>query len=134
MSTDEPTTKESTATDASPTNQTASQDDYTRFQHDLLLAIAGYENGRYRDDRHSSELPHGLALKKTLEGRYGEEVNHGRLYPNLDTLEERGLVKKTQADRRTNYYQLTDSGWEFLQRRAQFIVGCLDNGEDGDAA
>jgi len=131
MTTNDPTTKEAHATVQSA-NQTH-QDDYTRFQHDLLAVIAGYENGRYRNNRHSEQLPHGLAIKQSLEGYLGEEIHHGRLYPNLDTLVERGLINKTQADRRTNYYQLTDDGWDFLNQRAQFLVNCIDNGEDGDA-
>jgi hypothetical protein len=129
MSNSSTQTHKDDATDASPTNH--SPNDTTRFQLDLLAVIAGYETGRYHDDRHSSEPPYGLAIKNTLEGRYGEDVNHGRLYPNLDTLVEDDLVEKSQADRRTNYYSLTDDGWEYLNRRAQFVVGCLED-TDGD--
>jgi DNA-binding PadR family transcriptional regulator len=131
MTTPNPTSKSDSPQHASPTNH--SPNDYTRFQLDLLAVIAGYETGRYRDDRHSSDLPHGLAIKNTLEDYYAKDVNHGRLYPNLDTLVEDGLVEKSQADRRTNYYRLTDDGWEYLHRRAQFVVGCLDEG-DADPA
>jgi len=133
MSNSSTQTHKDDATDASPTNQPL-RNDTTRFQLDLLAVIAGYETGRYRDDRHSSDLPHGLAIKDTLEAYYGEDVNHGRLYPNLDTLVEDDLVEKSQADRRTNYYQLTGNGWEYLHRRAQFVVGCLDEGDADPAA
>jgi len=125
MTTPNPTSKNDSPQHASPTNKSL-RSDTTRFRLDLLAVIAGYETGRYRDDRHSSEPPYGLAIKDTLEGRYGEEVHHGRLYSNLDTLVEDGLVEKSQADRRTNYYSLTDDGWVFLHRRAQFVVGCLE--------
>ncbi|MFO7907959.1 MAG: helix-turn-helix transcriptional regulator [Pirellulaceae bacterium] len=47
---------------------------------------------------------HGLAIKEELEDYYEKEIHHGRLYPNLDTLVEKGLVEKGQRDRRTNYY------------------------------
>jgi len=44
-----------------------------------------------------------------------QEIHHGRLYPNLDTLVEKGLVEKGEKDRRTNVYTLTRRGrreWE----------------------
>jgi len=79
--------------------------DLTGFQRDLLYVIAG------RDD------PHGLAIKEELESYYESDVNHGRLYPNLDTLVEKGLVEKGQRDRRTNFYSLTSRGERELSAR-----------------
>ena len=52
----------------------------------------------------------GLALKSELEEYYGKEVFHGRLYPALDALVEKGLVAKGERDPRTNWYALTDRG------------------------
>jgi DNA-binding PadR family transcriptional regulator len=72
--------------------------DLTGFQRDLLYVIAG------KDD------PHGLALKDELEEYYEKEIHHGRLYPNLDTLVDKGLVEKGEIDRRTNSYALTQRG------------------------
>lgn len=46
--------------------------------------------------------PHGLAIKEELEEYYEKEIHYRRLYPNLDTLVEKGLVEKSQKDRRTN--------------------------------
>ena len=69
--------------------------DLTGFQRDLLYVIAG------------KDKPHGLAIKDELEDYYETEIHHGRLYPNLDTLVEKGLVEKGELDRRTNYYSLT---------------------------
>jgi len=89
--------------------------DLTGFQRDLLYAIAGEEE------------PHGLAIKDVLERYYETEIHHGRLYPNLDTLVEKGLVEKSEKDRRTNEYRLTGRGRrEIADRRAwegEFLDG-----------
>ncbi|QZA89184.1 PadR family transcriptional regulator [Salinarchaeum sp. IM2453] len=79
--------------------------DLTGFQRDLLFVIAGEEE------------PHGLSIKQELEDYYGKEIHHGRLYPNLDTLVEKGLVEKGQLDRRTNYYVLTSRGEREIDAR-----------------
>jgi len=79
--------------------------DLTGFQRDLLYVIAGLDE------------PHGLAIKEELEKYYESEVNHGRLYPNLDTLVEKGMVEKGQRDRRTNFYALTSRGERELNAR-----------------
>ena len=88
--------------------------DLTGFQRDLLYVIAGLDD------------PHGLAIKEELEGYYESDVNHGRLYPNLDTLVEKGLVEKGQRDRRTNFYTLTRRGERELDARqdweAQYVA------------
>lgn len=82
--------------------------DLTGFQRDLLIVIIGLEK------------PHGLALKAELEEYYEKEIHHGRLYPNLDTLVDKGLVEKSQRDRRTNSYALTDRGKRELQARREW--------------
>jgi DNA-binding PadR family transcriptional regulator len=82
--------------------------DLTGFQRDLLFVIAGLEE------------PHGLALKNELEEYYESEVHHGRLYPNLDTLVEKGLVEKGQIDRRTNSYTLARRGRRELEARREW--------------
>lgn len=63
---------------------------------------------------------YGLAIKRELSDYYEEEVNHGRLYPNLDRLEEHGLVEKSQRDRRTNDYALTAGGERWLEQRREW--------------
>lgn len=86
-------------------------DDLTGFQRDVLFVIAGMEDDPY---------PHGLSIKDELEQHYNDEVNHGRLYPNLDQLAERGLVEKDTLDKRTNSYALTDRGHEEIAARREW--------------
>ncbi|MFC6763635.1 helix-turn-helix transcriptional regulator [Natrinema soli] len=82
--------------------------DLTAFQRDLLYVVAGLDE------------PHGLAIKEELEDYYEKEVHHGRLYPNLDTVVEKGLIDKGQLDRRTNVYSLTQRGQRELKARREW--------------
>ncbi|RQG90851.1 PadR family transcriptional regulator [Natrarchaeobius chitinivorans] len=83
-------------------------DDLTGFQRDLLYVIAGIEQ------------PSGQEVKGEVERYYESEINHGRLYPNLDTLVNKELVEKGQLDRRTNYYAITDAGKDAIQDRQEW--------------
>ena len=88
--------------------------DLTGFQRDLLYVIAGLDG------------PKGLAIKEQLDEYYGTEINHGRLYPNLDALVEKGLVEKGRIDDRTNAYTLTQRGERELEARREWedeVVG-----------
>lgn len=80
----------------------------TGFQRDCLVVIAGHDS------------PKGLAIKEELDEYYGSDVNHGRLYPNLDVLVDSGFVEKGQIDNRTNSYELTDDGQELLENRLEW--------------
>jgi DNA-binding PadR family transcriptional regulator len=80
----------------------------TAFQRDILFVISG------------SDKPHGLAIKSGLEDYYNSEVNHGRLYPNLDQLVDQGFVSKGKHDKRTNMYELTDGGDAVLRSRREW--------------
>lgn len=82
--------------------------DLIAFQRDLLYIIAGLEN------------LHGLAIADELGDYYTKEVQHGRLYPNLDTLVDKGLVEKEQQDGRTNSYSLTGRGRRELEARQEW--------------
>jgi PadR family transcriptional regulator, regulatory protein PadR len=90
----------------------------TAFQRDLLYVTAGLNE------------PHGLAIKEELEDYYEKEVHHGRLYPNLDTVVEKGLIDKGQLDRRTNVYSLTQRGQREINARHdwedQYVSELLD--------
>ncbi|RLM50104.1 PadR family transcriptional regulator [Halorubrum sp. Atlit-28R] len=78
------------------------------FQRDILYIIEGKED------------PHGLAIKTALEEYYQTEVNHGRLYPNLDQLVEKDYVSKGTYDERTNMYSLTEQGEDLLITRRKW--------------
>ncbi|MFD1588381.1 PadR family transcriptional regulator [Halorientalis brevis] len=82
--------------------------DLTGFQRDIMYLVAGLDD------------PHGLAIKDELETYYESEIHHGRLYPNLDELVKKGLIKKGKKDRRTNVYRLTDRGLRELQDRREW--------------
>lgn len=90
--------------------------DLTAFRRDILYVVSGLER------------PHGLSIKEELEKYYTKEVNHGRLYPNLDYLVERGYLRKGKADRRTNWYEVTDRGREVLESRRGWERKYIDIG------
>ena len=92
--------------------------DLTGFQRDLLYVVAGQDK------------PHGLAVKDELEEYYEAEIQHGRLYPNLDTLVEKGLVEKGEQDRRTNYYTVTRRGRREIDARREWEQRYLDAAGD----
>ncbi len=83
-------------------------DDLTGFQRDLLFVING------------ADRPSGQDIKEEIEQYYDTEINHGRLYPNLDTVVNQELVEKGQLDRRTNYYEITDAGHEAIHERREW--------------
>lgn len=93
--------------------------DLTGFQRDLLYVIEGIGQ------------PHGLAVKDKLEEYYETEIHHGRLYPNLDTLVEKGLVEKGEKDRRTNVYTVTRRGSREIDARRDWEAQYLS--EDDSA-
>jgi len=91
--------------------------DLTGFQRDILYVIAGLEQ------------PHGLAVKDELEDYYEQEINHGRLYPNLDDLVDKGLVEKGQLDKRTNSYTLTGRSRREIAARRDWETQYVDFSE-----
>lgn len=70
--------------------------------------------------------PHGLSIKNELEQPYSGEINHRRLYPNLDELVEMSLVEKDQIDKRTNSYTLTQRGRREIDTRREWVNQDLD--------
>ncbi|MBX0297520.1 PadR family transcriptional regulator [Halomicroarcula sp. F27] len=88
----------------------------TGFQRDVCQAIAAVD-----------DEPYGLALKEYLDERYSEPINHSRLYQNLDTLADKGLVSCDPIDDRTNAYTLTDAGHELLTYQAETLASLTNH-------
>lgn len=88
--------------------------DLTGFRRDLLYTIAG-DYGQ-----------HGLAIKDKMEAYYEAEINHARLYPNLDALAEKGLIEESHRDQRTNEYDLTARGTREIEARIEWEQQYVD--------
>ncbi|EMA47754.1 transcription regulator [Halococcus salifodinae DSM 8989] len=95
-------------------------DDLTAFQRDILYVIGGLND---------ESSPYSLAIKEKLDRHYSGEINHGRLYPNLNE-----LVDKESLDRRTNFCVISQRGcreidgcWEWKDQtrlsRPEFTTG-----------
>jgi DNA-binding PadR family transcriptional regulator len=93
---------------------TDSMHDLTGFQRDVLYVLAGLEEAK------------GLAVKDELDDYYGTAINHGRLYPNLDALVEKGLIEKGKYDDRTNAYSLTRRGRREMAARREWESDYVD--------
>lgn len=81
--------------------------DLTGFQRDILYVIDGLDQ------------PSGQEIKGELEN-FISDINHGRLYPNLDAVVEEGLVDKGEKDRRTNFYSISEKGQRALAGRREW--------------
>ncbi|ELY86920.1 transcriptional regulator PadR family protein [Natrinema altunense JCM 12890] len=77
--------------------------------------------------------PQDPSIKGELEEYYENEIHPGRLYPNLDTVIDKGLVYKGEADKRTNHYTITMRGQhEFEATVEQEVQAKVDaNHPDG---
>ena len=96
--------------------------DLNAFQRDTLEAIARIE----RDD----VTPYGLKIKDEIECDYSDPINHGRLYPNLDTLVQKGLISKEKKDGRTNTYTLSRRGRDEIKSRDEWNADHAPAGTD----
>jgi DNA-binding PadR family transcriptional regulator len=96
--------------------------DLTGFQRDILYVIAGLEE------------PHGLAVKDELDDYYEQEINHGRLYPNLDDLVDKGLLEKGELDKRTNVYTVTKRGLREIEARREWENQYLEDEQAATSA
>lgn len=83
----------------------------TRFQYDLLAVL------------HAHGAEYGLGILDELEERSSEEISHPRLYTNLNDLVDAGLVGKSERDKRTNEYALTQQGRMVLRERVRELGG-----------
>lgn len=124
MSTKTPNRESCSATDQST--------DLTRFQLETLRVVG------LLMPRVETPGPRGLEIMRELETRYAGDVGNGRLYPNLDTLAEKGLVEKGAIDRRANWYALTSTGIDVLVSLSQGIahdlteLGIADVQQEGE--
>lgn len=91
--------------------------DLTAFEANVLYAVVRLQ----ADD----ETSYGLAVKRVLEDLYGQEINHGRVYPALDNLTDYDLVKKSAIDERTNEYEITEIGHDLLRQRVSLLANAL---------
>jgi DNA-binding PadR family transcriptional regulator len=82
--------------------------DLTAFQRDMLFVVSGLG------------APKGVEVKEELDAYYESEIHHGRLYPNLEELVEKGLISKGQKDNRTNEYTLTELGVQAIETRREW--------------
>lgn len=89
----------------------------SEFQYTILFSLA--ERPRY-----------GLALKSRMTEFYGSEINHGRLYPNLNDLVEMGLLSKSKRDNRTNEYALTEQGLMVILDRIGWGISAIVDDEE----
>ena len=92
--------------------------DLTGFQRDLLRATL-------RVDRNQPAVS-GQAILAHLEAEQQRDINHGRLYSNLDALVEAGLVAKESIDDRTNDYRPTCEARTLIRRQLQSWLGVLN--------
>ena len=86
----------------------------TGFQRDLLFVIAAVGPAK------------GTKIKSEVEDYYEVEINHGRLYPNLNTLVDSGLLEKRERDARTNEYELTARAESLLADRREWERDALE--------
>lgn len=87
--------------------------DLTGFQRDLLFVLSGMG------------APSGNEIMRELERSQDRNILHGRLYSNLDTLVEQGLVEKGKMDGRTNTYTITSRGLNVVEARYEWQRGYL---------
>ena len=88
--------------------------DLTAFERDILFVANGLEE------------PKGREIKQELDSYYDNPVNHGRLYPSLDSLDEAGLIDKSAMNARSNRYTLTDAGVAHLRARQEWKTSAID--------
>ncbi|MFC5970041.1 PadR family transcriptional regulator [Halomarina salina] len=94
------------------------EDDSTEFK-ETLADLTGFQlHALWVAGRLNAEQPavSGQDISRELGERFDDKPTHGRLYPNLDTLVNYGLIDRRpeQINRRTNAYEVTEKGRAFL--------------------
>jgi len=89
----------------------------TGFQRDLLYCAASLDD------------PYGLEIGREVEQYSSLNLNNGRLYQNLNTLAEKGLINKKQKDDRTILYMITPDAKEIIENRQKWENRKLEEAE-----
>ena len=90
--------------------------EFSGFRRDILLVLA------------FGEPTNGRGLLEDLSSFRDEDVNEGRLYPNLNALVDAGLVEKRENlhDDRSHEFRLDDRGCQCLREHAQRLSGAVN--------
>ena len=83
--------------------------DLNSSKRDLLVEI-------YQLDQ-----PSGQDIRHRMKAEHNEDVDHGRLYPNLNDLVDVGLLDKGEQDLRSNYYQITNDGQRLVEDTIRYF-------------
>jgi len=60
----------------------------------------------------------GYKIKKEVETKFGVKLRHGALYPLLNAMEKKGLIKskrQQQGGRTRKVYAMTEKGREYIE-------------------
>jgi DNA-binding PadR family transcriptional regulator len=88
------------------------------FQRDLLVSI------------HEMGPTAGQTLRNHIEERWGEKINHSRLYPNLDELAALNLIRiNKDTGARYNEYELMPLGRREIDAHREWVDDHFDEGE-----
>ena len=87
-------------------------DDLTSLQWDILRVVI--EEPRY-----------GQPIKRALDARYDTEVSASRLYSNLKTLVEAGVLEKSERDGRSSTYHATDRAQQAFCARLRWHLAAV---------
>ncbi|MEM3577451.1 MAG: PadR family transcriptional regulator [Candidatus Bathyarchaeia archaeon] len=66
----------------------------------------------------SAEPMWGYKIKKEVETKFGVKLRHGALYPLLNTMEKKGLIKgkkQQQGGRTRKVYTIAEKGSEYIE-------------------
>lgn len=80
----------------------------TGFQRDLLFVLDGMG------------APNGQEIREAIERVQDRDVQHARLYANLDRLAQEGFVEKERGDGRTNRYAATEEARRAVRERYEW--------------
>jgi DNA-binding PadR family transcriptional regulator len=74
----------------------------------------------------------GYKIKKQVETDFNIKIRHGALYPTLNNLEKKGLVKSAmqqESGRSRKVYNITTEGSVYLQTFFCILQGQLNGGD-----